>query len=78
MVMLDQLNYGEIGRIVKFEGDTLFRKRFLSSGIFEGCFIRMISNSGSVTVEVNNKLFAIGKSMVRKIRVIKINTFNYH
>jgi FeoA domain. len=44
----------------------------ISEGLFEGSVVRVISNNGPITVEVNRNMISIGRRMAQKIRVVRI------
>jgi len=69
---LNQLNPGEIARIVAIDGGHVLRQKLYLRGIFEGCFVRMISCSGPVTVEVDRNIVSVGRGMAQKIRVMRV------
>jgi len=68
-MMLSQLETGEIARIVAIEGGRGLRQKLYLRGLLEGKVVRVISNYGPVTVEVDRSVVAIGHGMARKIRV---------
>ena len=68
-MMLTQLGIGETARIVVIEGGRGLRQKLYLRGLFEGKVIRMISNYGPVTVEVDRSVVAIGRGMAQKIIV---------
>ena len=72
MVMLNQLKSGTFARIVKIENQHLLKKKLKSNGIIEGSFVRVISCFGTITFEINNKIFSIGKNIAEYIRVIEL------
>jgi ferrous iron transport protein A len=71
-MMLIQLKPNELARIVAIEGGYELRQKLYLRGIFEGCFVRMISCSGPVTVEVDRNIISIGRGMAQKIRVMRM------
>ena len=71
-MMLDELKPGEIAKIVVVEGGRGLRQKLSLRGISEGDFVRVISNHGPVTVEVNRNTVSIGRGMARKIRVMRV------
>jgi Fe2+ transport system protein A len=68
-VMLGQLGIGEIARIVAIGGGRGLRQKLFLRGLFEGKMLRVISNYGPVTVEVERNIIAIGRGMAQKIIV---------
>lgn len=68
-MMLTQLRIGEKARIVAIGGGRGLKQKLFLRGLFEGKVIRMVSNYGPVTVEVNGNIVAIGRGMARKIIV---------
>lgn len=68
-MMLSQLGIGEMARIVAILGGRGLRQKLYLRGLFEGKVVRMISNYGPVTVEVDRSTIAIGRGMAQKIRV---------
>ena len=70
--MLTQLKPSELAKIVAIEGGHDLRQKLYLRGIFEGCFVRMISCSGPTTVEVDRNIVSIGRGMAQKIRVMRV------
>ena len=68
-MMLGQLGIGEMARIVAIGGGRGLRQKLHLRGLFEGKIIRVISNYGPVTVEVDRSVVAIGRGMAQKIMV---------
>lgn len=66
---LAQLRTGETATIVSIEGGRGLRQKLLLRGLFEGKVIRVISNYGPVTVEVERNVVAVGRGMANKIIV---------
>jgi len=66
---LSQLRTGEIARIVAIEGGRGLRQNLFLRGLIEGKVVRVISNYGPVTVDVDRSVVAIGRGMARKIMV---------
>lgn len=71
-MMLDELKPGELAKIMVVEGGRGLRQKLSLRGISEGDFVRVISNHGPVTVEVNRNTVSIGRGMARKIRVMRV------
>ena len=68
-MMLGQLRIGEMARIVAIGGGRGLRQKLYLRGLFEGKVVRVISNYGSVTIEVDRNVVAIGRGMAQKIIV---------
>ena len=68
-MMLSQLGIGEMARIVALGGGRGLRQKLYLRGLFEGKVVRMISNYGPVTIEVDRSVVAIGRGMAQKIIV---------
>ena len=68
-MMLGQLGIGERARIVAIEGGRGLRQKLFLRGLFEGKVVRVVSNYGPVTVEVDRSVVAIGRGMAQKIIV---------
>ena len=58
MTMLNQLNSGDIARIIDIGCEPEYTKKFISNGITEGNIIRIISSFGSITFNVNSRIFS--------------------
>ena len=71
-MMLDELKPGELARVIAVEGGYGLRQRLSLRGISEGSFLRVISNQGPVTVEVDRNTVSVGRGMARKIRVLRV------
>lgn len=69
MQSLTELRPGEWARIVAVEGGRGLRQKLLLRGLFEGSIVRVVSNRGPVTVEVNRNMVSIGRGMARRISV---------
>ncbi|MFP3946424.1 MAG: FeoA family protein [Halobacteriota archaeon] len=68
-MLLTQLRPNDLARVVAIEGGHGLRQKLHLRGISEGCFVRVISCSGPVTVEVDRNVVSIGRGMAGKIRV---------
>ena len=68
-MMLNQLGIGGMARIVAIGGGRGLRQKLFLRGLFEGKVVRMVSNYGPVTVEVDRSVVAIGRGMAQKIIV---------
>ena len=68
-MMLSQLGTGEMARIVAIRGGRGLRQKLFLRGLFEGKVVRVVSNYGPVTVEVDRSVVTIGRGMARKIIV---------
>lgn len=71
-MMLTELKTGELAKIMAIEGGYGLRQKLSLRGIFEGSVIRVISNQGPVTVEVNRNTVSIGRGMAQKVRVMRV------
>jgi Fe2+ transport system protein FeoA len=69
MMLLTQLGVGEVAEIMAIEGGHGLRQKLFLRGLFEGKVVRVISNWGPVTVEVDRNAVAIGRGMAQKIMV---------
>ena len=68
-MMLGQLGIGEMARIVAIGGGRGLRQKLFLRGLLEGKTVRVISNYGPVTVDVDRSVVAIGRGMAQKILV---------
>jgi len=66
---LTQVKTGETAKIVAIEGGRSLKQKLFLRGLFEGKVVRVVSNNGAVTVEVDRNVIAIGRGMARKIVV---------
>ncbi|MCK4332281.1 MAG: FeoA domain-containing protein [Thermoplasmatales archaeon] len=71
-MMLTELKTGELAKVIAIEGGHGLRQKLSLRGISEGSFIRVISNQGPVTVEVDRNTVSIGRGMARKVRVMRM------
>jgi ferrous iron transport protein A len=71
-MMLTQLRSGEIAKILEIHGGCHHRHKLSLRGLAEGSIIRVISNMGPVTVEVDRNIVSIGRGMARRIKVMRI------
>ena len=67
--VLSQLGIGETATIVAVQGGHGLRQKLFLRGLIEGKVVRMISNHGPVTVEVDRNVVAIGRGIAQKIIV---------
>ena len=68
---LDQLKPGVIARIVSIDDKENIKEKICTKGIFEGEFVCILSRWGSITCKISpNRLFSIGYSIARHIKVI--------
>lgn len=73
---LNQLNKGEMAKVVDFKGGYGFIEKLNALGITKGKKITKISGSflgGPVTVTVGQAKLAVGNGMAEKIIVERIN-----
>ncbi len=66
---LTQVKTGKTAKIVAIEGGRSLKQKLFLRGLFEGKVVRVVSNNGAVTVEVDRNVIAIGRGMARKIVV---------
>jgi len=66
---LSQLGINGVARITAIEGGRGLRQKLFLRGLFEGKVVRVVSNYGPVTVEVDRSVVAIGRGMAQKIIV---------
>ena len=71
-MILQQLKTGDLARIIAIEGGRNLRQNLSLRGISEGSIIRVVSNMGPVTVEIDRNTVAVGRGMAQKIRVTKV------
>ena len=70
-MVLAQLRIGETARIMAIEGGRGLRQKLFLRGLIEGKVVRVVSNYGPMTVEVDRNVVAIGRGMAQKIAVTK-------
>jgi ferrous iron transport protein A len=71
VMVLTQLGIGEKAKIVAIGGGRGLRQKLFLRGLFEGKVVRVISNYGPMTIEVDRSTVAIGRGMAQKIVVTK-------
>ena len=71
-MMLTQIGPGESARIVAIDGGHTLRQKLYLRGLFEGSVVRVISNNGPITIEIDRNMISIGRRMAQKIRVVRI------
>jgi len=71
-MIITELKAGEWAKILTIEGGYGFRQKLLLRGIFEGSLVRVISNRGPVTIEIDRNIVSLGRGMAKRIRVRKI------
>ncbi|MCK4811536.1 MAG: ferrous iron transport protein A [Methanosarcinales archaeon] len=69
---LTQMEPGKPARIIGISGGHGIRQKLLLRGLSEGNLVRVISNTGPVTVEVDRNMISIGRGMARKIQVAAV------
>ena len=70
-MVLAQLRIGETARIMAIEGGRGLRQKLFLRGLIEGKVVRVVSNYGPMTVEIDRNVVAIGRGMAQKIVVTK-------
>ena len=70
-MVLSQLRTGEIARIVSIEGGRGLSQKLFLRGLFEGKVVRVISDYGPMTVEVDRNIVTIGRGMTQRIIVTR-------
>jgi len=68
-MVLTQIRSGGKARIVAIGGGRGLRQKLFLRGLFEGKVVRVISNYGPMTIEVDRNIVAIGHGMAQKIEV---------
>jgi Fe2+ transport system protein FeoA len=66
---LAQMEPGKPARIIGIGGGHGIRQKLNLRGVSEGSIVRVISNTGPVTIEVDRNTISIGRGMARKIQV---------
>ena len=69
---LTQMEPGKPVRIMEIGGGHGVRQKLNLMGVSEGSIVRVISNTGPVTVEVDRSMISIGRGMARKIQVAAV------
>ena len=67
-----ELRAGEWAKILAIEGGYGFRQKLLLRGIFEGSLVRVISNCGPVTIEIDRNIVSLGRGMAKRIMVRRV------
>jgi len=67
-----ELRAGEWAKVLTIEGGYGLRQKLLLRGIFEGSLVRVISNRGPVTIEIDRNIVSLGRGMAKRIRVRRI------
>ncbi|MFP3975120.1 MAG: FeoA family protein [Chloroflexota bacterium] len=70
-MVLSQLRVGETARIVTVMGGRGMRHKLSLRGLKEGKILRVVSNYGPVTVEIDRNVIAMGRGMAQKVVVQK-------
>ena len=68
---LSQLRPGETARIVTIGGGRGLREKLHLRGLSEGKVIRVVSDLGPLTIEVDRSVIALGRGMAQKITVVR-------
>jgi len=69
LMELTQVGISETVRIMAIEGGRGLRQKLFLRGLIEGKMVRVVSNFGPVTVEIDRNIVAIGRGMAQKIIV---------
>ena len=69
IMRLDTLEPDRLARIMEVQTKENLRIRLSKRGISEGNFISVISCSGPIVVEAENKVTALGRGIAKKIKV---------
>ena len=69
---LADLENGEYARLVNIENNIRLKDKLKAKNIKEGSLLRIISNSGCIIFEIQDKIFAIGKGYAKNIQVRKL------
>ena len=69
---LAQMEPGKPARIIGIGGGHGIRQKLNLRGVSEGSIVRVISNIGPVTIEVDRNTISIGRGMARKIQVAAV------
>ncbi|MFP4169618.1 MAG: ferrous iron transport protein A [Methanomassiliicoccales archaeon] len=70
--MLSEIRPGRVARVIGIEGGTGLKQSLKLRGLAEGRVIRMISNSGPITVEVDRSMICLGRGMAEKVRIAEL------
>ncbi len=69
---LAQIAPGAPARIMEIGGGHGIKQKLNLRGISEGSLVRVISNTGPITIEVDRNIVSIGRGMAQKIRVAMV------
>lgn len=69
---LTQLRTGDIAKIIDIDGGCHYRQKLSLRGITDGSIVRVVSNIGPITVEVDRNIVSIGRGMAYRIRVLRV------
>jgi len=69
-MMLSEMGSGQFARVISIDGGWRLRQSLQLRGLTEGSVLRVVSNMGPVTVEVDRGTICIGRGMAEKIRLI--------
>jgi len=69
-MMLSEMRSGNLARVINIDGGNRMRQSLHLRGVAEGSVLRVVSNTGPVTVEVNGNIICIGRGMAERIRLI--------
>ena len=73
MTYLNELKSGDFARVVEIKNVVDINNLFVSKGLLEGSFIKIISCFGNIVFESNKKIYVISKGIAERIRVIHSN-----
>jgi Fe2+ transport system protein FeoA len=66
---LSEMRTGQFARVIHIDGGARMRQSLQLRGLSEGSVLRVISNAGPVTIEVNRNTVAIGRGMAERIQL---------
>ena len=69
MLRLNELKPAQEGIVTAIQGGLGFRQKLALRGLTEGNRVKVLSNWGPVTVEVNKNVMALGRGMASRIIV---------
>ena len=68
---LSQLRTGDTARIVAIGGGRGLREKLYLRGLSEGKVVRVISDLGPMTIEIDRSVIALGRGMAQKVMIAR-------
>jgi Fe2+ transport system protein FeoA len=69
-MLLSEMRPGQFARVIAIDGGNCMRQSLQLRGLSEGSVLKVVSNMGPITIEVNRSTVCIGRGMADRIRTM--------